>query len=298
MKKTLRNLMILAIVLLLTSCNSNTTITYNTENNTDENVTEGTKQVSDQKTNDSDDKSKKEAEEKAKKEAEEKAKREAEEKAKKEAEDKAKKEAQKVVEGFMDSFLVLDLKGMASYTDADIDYTQMSYLSLDEYKRKMLSNFTVFQSMGLPLDGFRDIVDTVFKSYEKYSSYKITNAQMSGNDVVVNVNAEYIRAETMENIINNAINKVNTEDLQMKVAGALVVSGLSGKSLKGMTESVLAPIVESLDIAVSRSIEELKPEKGKLTFVVSEIDGDWVIRDDLSDYSGISKVFERTATSE
>ena len=288
MKKSLRNLVILAVVLLLTACSSNTTITYNTENNTDENVTEGTKQVSDQKTKDSDDK--------VKKEAEEKAKREAEEKAKKEAEDKAKKEAQKVVEGFMDSFLVLDLKGMASYTDADIDYSQMEYLSLDEYKRKMLSNFTVFQSMGLPLDGFRDIVDTVFKSYEKYSSYKITNVQMSGNDVVVNVNAEYIRAETMENIINNAINKVNTEELQMKVAGALVVSGLSGKSLKGMTASVLAPIVESLDIAVSRSIEELKPEKGKLTFVVSEIDGDWVIRDDLSDYSGISKVFERTNT--
>ena len=296
MKKIITALTALIMVFMLAACSGNTNITYNIENHNNGNAAEGTNDGD--RTNDSDEKSKKELEEKEKKEAEEKAKKEEEAKAKKEAEEKAKNEAQKVVEGLMDKFLVLDLKGMASYTDADIDYTQMQYLSLDEYKREMLSKFTPFQAIGLPLDGFKGIVDKVFDSYEKYSSYKITNVEMRGNDVVFNVNAEYITAETMENIINNAINRVNMDELQMKVAGVLVVKGITGKSVKETLESVLNPVVETLDLAVSRSIEELKPEKGKLTLVASEIDGDWVIRDELSDYSGISKIFERTTAAE
>lgn len=244
--------------------------------------------------NSADEQAKKEAEEKAKREAEEKARLEAEEKARKEAEEKAISEAQVVVEDFMDEFLVLNLKGMVEYTDAEVDYSEMTYLSLDEYKREMLSEFRVFEAMGLPLDGFSGIVDTVFASYEKYSSYKITSAEMQGEDVVFNVKAEYIKAETMENIINTAINKVNTEELEMKVAGSLVVGGLTSGSIKGAVQSVLTPIVESLDLAVTRSIEELSPEKGTLKFVVSKIDDEWVIRDQLSDFTMLSKIFERT----
>lgn len=237
----------------------------------------------------------KEAEEQAKREAEEKARLEAEEKARKEAEEKAISEAQDVVEGFMDEFLVLNMKGMVEHTDADIDYSEMTYLSLDEYKREMLSEFRVFEAMGLPLDGFSGIVDTVFASYEKYSSYKVTSAEMQGEYVVFNVKAEYIKAETMENIINTAINKVNTDELEMKVAGSLVVGGLTSGSLKGTVEAVLKPIVESLDLAVTRSIEELRPEKGNLKFVVSKIDDEWIIRDQLSDFTMLSKIFERTS---
>lgn len=234
------------------------------------------------------------ADEQAKKEAEEQTKKEAEERARKEAEEKAIGEAQIVVEEFMDEFLILNLKGMVEHTDADVDYSEMKYLSLDEYKREMLSEFRVFEAMGLPLDGFSGIVDTVFASYEKYSSYKITSAEMQGEDVVFNVKAEYIKAETMENIINTAINKVNTEELEMKVAGSMIVGGLTSGSLKGAVQSVLTPIVESLDLAVTRSIEELRPEKGTLKFVVSKIDDEWIIRDQLSDFTMLSKIFERT----
>ena len=65
----------------------------------------------------------------------------AEEQAKREKEEKAISEAQVVVEDFMDEFLVLNLKGMVELTDADVDYSEMSYLILDEYKREMLSEF-------------------------------------------------------------------------------------------------------------------------------------------------------------
>lgn len=123
--------------------------------------------------------------EQSKKESEEKARKEAEERAKKEAEEKLKSEARPVVEGFMNEFLVLDLKGMAEHTNANIDYSEMTYLSLDEYKREMLSEFTVFQSMGLPLEGFSSIVDKVFDSFEKYSSYQIINAEVQGENVAL-----------------------------------------------------------------------------------------------------------------
>ena len=184
------------------------------------------------------------------KKQEEQDKREAEELAKKEAEEKLKNEAMSAVEGFMDEFLVLNLKGMAEHTNANIDYSEMTYLSLDEYKREMLSEFTVFQSMGLPLEGFSSIVDKVFDSFEKYSSYQIINAEVQGENVAFDVNVKFIRAELMENIINDAVNKVNTEELEMKVAGALLVSGLSGKSLSSVIDATLVPIVEALDLSL------------------------------------------------
>ena len=296
MKKIMTTLTALIMVFVLASCAGTTNVTYNIENHSDGSVTEGTNDPN--AANNPNGKSKKELEEQERRDAEEKARRDAEEKARKEAEEQAKKEAQKVAEGLMDRFLVLDLKGMASYTDANIDYTQMSYLSLDEYKREMLNKFAVFQAMGLPLDGFTGIIDKVFASYEKYSSYTITNVEMRGDDVVFDINAEYIRAETMENIINNAINRINLDDLEKQAAAVLLVKGLSGKSVTDMLKSVLEPVVNTLDLAVTRSIEELTPERGKVTLVASKIDGKWVIRDELSDYSGISRVFERTNTAQ
>ncbi len=260
------------------------------------NVPANTNQANIADTSDEDSKLK-EQEEQAKREAEEKAKKEAEEKARKEAEEKLKSEARPTVEAFMDAFLELNLKEMAEQTTTEVNYSEMTYLSLDEYKREMLSEFTVFQAMGLPLDGFTGIVDKVFDSYEKYSSYQITNAEVQGENVAFDVNVKFIRAEVMENIINDAINKVNTDELEVKVTGALLVSGLTGKSLSSIIEATLAPIVESLDLAVTRRIEELTPEKGTARFVVSKIDGEWLINDELSNYPVLSKVFERTTTN-
>jgi len=205
-------------------------------------------------------------------------------------------ESRPIVEGFMNAFMSLNLKNMAEHTNAKIDYTQMEYLSLDEYKREMLSEFKVFQSMGLPLEGFSNIVDKVFASYEKYSSYKILNSAIDNEDVIYDVSVEFIRAEEMENIIKEAINKIDTEELEIKVAGALLTAGISGKSLDSIIDSILVPIVESLDLAVTRRIEELKPEKHSVKFVVSKIEDEWLIDNNLSDYASLSKVFERRAS--
>lgn len=290
MRKVLILITSLLVIITMTACTTNVPINTNQANVAD--TSDKNNKFKEQEEQD-----KREAEERAKKEAAEKERKEAEERAKKEAEDKLKNEAVSTVEGFMDEFLVLNLKGMAEHTNANIDYSEMTYLSLDEYKREMLSEFTVFQSMGLPLEGFSSIVDKVFDSFEKYSSYQIINAEVQGENVTFDVNVKFIRAELMENIINDAVNKVNTEELETKVAGALLVSGLSGKSLPSVIDATLVPIVEALDLAVTRRIEELTPEKGTARFVVSKIDGEWLIDDNLSDYSTLSKVFERTNTN-
>lgn len=231
--------------------------------------------------------------EQARLEAEEKARQE-QERARKEAEEKTKREAEAVVSGFMDEFCVLNLKNMIEYTDAEVDYTQMQYLSLDEYKKDLLSNFTVFEPLGVGVSEFRSVVDSVIGAYSKYASYRITNSTIQGSDVHITVNAQFIRAETMEQIVDTAINRIDMEELESKALGSMVVSGLSGESLKGIVSSVIAPVMEELDMAVSRSIEELKPESGTLTFVVSEVNGKWVIRNNMGDLSVLSKVFERT----
>ena len=206
-------------------------------------------------------------------------------------------EAQPVVDEYMNAFCVLDIKGMAEATDADIDYTQLEYLSLDELRARILAPFATLEAMGIPFEAFNEIADVLFDSYEKYSSYKIIDSKTDGDDVVFEVSVEYISLETMSNLVNTAVNRIDMEALESQLTGSIIMGGLQsmlGGSMSDVVKTALTPIIENIKLEINRSVEQLTPEKGSITLVATKVDGEWVISDSKSEVSFISGVFNTT----
>lgn len=207
-------------------------------------------------------------------------------------------EAQVVVDAFMSAFCRLDLKAMVEETDAQVDYTQMEFLSLDELKSRMLVPFSVFEAIGVPMSEFNSVVDEIFDSYEKYSTYKIVDAKVQGSDVEFTVNVECISLGTMTDIINTSVSRISMENLEAEITLAIMAGGLKmmtgSGSVSDIIKAAVAPVVENVKVEITRSIEQLTPEKGTVKFVVTKVNNEWVISDSNSDVGFLSKVFEKT----
>ena len=90
-------------------------------------------------------------------------------------EDKLFKAAQEPADRFMTAFCNLDLKEMMEVTDAQVDYSDLSFISLEDLKARMLVPFSIFEALGVPMDSFNEITDDIFDSYTNYASYKIVD---------------------------------------------------------------------------------------------------------------------------
>lgn len=204
--------------------------------------------------------------------------------------------AQVPVDAYMTAFCKLDLKAMAEETDAQVDYSQIAFLSLDELKDRMLVPFATFEALGISTDEFQEIVDEIFSAYESYASYKITNAQIQGDTVVFTVDVEYVSLVIMTELLDTAIAKIDMEDLESEIMLAVMGGGfmmmLGDGSMTDIIKAAIAPVIENLKVELTRSIAELTPQKGSITLVAVNTNNEWVISDSQSDVSFLGKVFE------
>ena len=204
--------------------------------------------------------------------------------------------AQEPVDRYMQAFCVLDLKGMAEEVDTQVDYSELPFLNLDELKNRLLIPFSVFDALGVPMDEFNAIVDQLFAAYQNNASYTITDSYIDGNDnVVFTINVDCISLTSMSDVIDVAINKIDLESLKAQIAAATVAGGLKmifgSGSWTDLIMSAAAPVIENLKLEITRSINELTPQSGTITLVVTQINGEWVISDSMSDVSFLSNAF-------
>lgn len=210
-------------------------------------------------------------------------------------EDKMIKSAQEPVDRYMEAFCRLDLKGMAEATDAQIDYSDLAFLSLDELKSRLLVPFSIFEALGVPMDEFNDIVDEVFAAYEQHSSYSIVDSQIQGNDVVFTINVEYVSLSDMSEIIDTAIERIDYEALEDQIAAGIIAGGLKMAFGNGSATDVImtaaAPVIEQVKVEIRRSIDELTPYQGTITLVATQVNNEWIVSDSMSDAEFLAGVF-------
>ena len=183
--------------------------------------------------------------------------------------------AEDAVKGFMDAFCEFDFKEMEKYIDGELpaEFAEFDFSTIKEETVNSLP-----EELDAYKDDFGKMFDTAIDKMLATISYDITNVKEDGDNYVISVDVTMADFNALEESLNNAL----TSDLSDKIVEigeeAMENGDLSDDSTEQEVMDYLIPkAIDMIGDLLEDEIKNLERTTEEGEFVVTEVDGEWLI---------------------
>ena len=183
--------------------------------------------------------------------------------------------AEDAVKGFMDAFSEFDFTEMEKYIDGELpaEFAEFDFSTIKE---------ETINSLPEELDAYKDdfgkMFDTAIDKMLATISYDITNVEEDGDNYVISVDVTMADFNALEESLNNALSADLTEKFIEIGEEAIANGDLSEDSTEQEVMDYLMPkAIDMIGDVLDEEIKSLERTTEEGEFVVTEVDGEWLI---------------------
>lgn len=189
--------------------------------------------------------------------------------------------AEDTVKGFMDAFCEFDFKEMEKYADGELpeEITEIDFTAIKDETINSLP-----EEMGAYKSQFEKMFDTAIDDMLATISYDITSVKETDDNITVKVDLTMADFNALESTIEDALSS-DMEESIMKIATDAMESGdlTEDATEQDVIDYIMPKAIDLMGDILSDEIKGLEKTTEECEFILSEVDGEWLIDIEKSD---------------